>query len=243
MRLVLADDAVLLREGLVRLLTEQGHDVVAAVGDGPSLVAAGGRAPARRVHCGRTDAADPHRRGAAGRGRSPRRPARARRCWCSPSTSRCSYADDLLADRRGRDRLPAQGPGRRHRRVPRRAATGWPPAAPCSTPRWWPSCWSRRRRTTRCAADPARAGGARADGRGPLEHRDRPARSWSARARSRSTSATSSPSSTCRPTRTCTAGSSPCSPSCGPERWGITPPARRRPAGWGRPGPDLASKT
>jgi DNA-binding NarL/FixJ family response regulator len=39
-RIVLADDAVLLREGLVRLLTEQGHEVVALVGDGPSLVAA-----------------------------------------------------------------------------------------------------------------------------------------------------------------------------------------------------------
>jgi DNA-binding NarL/FixJ family response regulator len=35
---VIADDAVLLREGLVRLLVESGHDVVAAVGDGPSLV-------------------------------------------------------------------------------------------------------------------------------------------------------------------------------------------------------------
>ncbi|WP_203934215.1 LuxR C-terminal-related transcriptional regulator [Virgisporangium ochraceum] len=38
MRVVIADDAVLLREGLVRLLVESGHDVVAAVGDGPSLV-------------------------------------------------------------------------------------------------------------------------------------------------------------------------------------------------------------
>jgi DNA-binding NarL/FixJ family response regulator len=37
---VIADDAVLLREGLVRLLAETGHDVVAAVGDGPSLVSA-----------------------------------------------------------------------------------------------------------------------------------------------------------------------------------------------------------
>jgi DNA-binding NarL/FixJ family response regulator len=33
-----ADDAVLLREGLIRLLTEDGHEVVAAVGDGPALV-------------------------------------------------------------------------------------------------------------------------------------------------------------------------------------------------------------
>ena len=40
MRVVIADDAVLLREGLVRLLTESGHDVVAAVGDGPALVEA-----------------------------------------------------------------------------------------------------------------------------------------------------------------------------------------------------------
>jgi DNA-binding NarL/FixJ family response regulator len=39
-RIVIADDAVLLREGLIRLLTEHGHDVVAAVGDGPALVAA-----------------------------------------------------------------------------------------------------------------------------------------------------------------------------------------------------------
>ena len=38
MRVVIADDAVLLREGLVRLIEENGHTVVAAVGDGPSLV-------------------------------------------------------------------------------------------------------------------------------------------------------------------------------------------------------------
>jgi DNA-binding NarL/FixJ family response regulator len=40
MRVIVADDSVLLREGLVRLLAENGHDVVAAVGDGPSFVAA-----------------------------------------------------------------------------------------------------------------------------------------------------------------------------------------------------------
>ena len=38
LRIVVADDAVLLREGLVRLLAEDGHQVVAAVGDGPALV-------------------------------------------------------------------------------------------------------------------------------------------------------------------------------------------------------------
>ena len=38
LRVVVADDAVLLREGLIRLLAEEGHQVVAAVGDGPALV-------------------------------------------------------------------------------------------------------------------------------------------------------------------------------------------------------------
>ena len=38
MRVVLAEDSVLLREGLVRLLEEAGCQVVAAVGDGPGLV-------------------------------------------------------------------------------------------------------------------------------------------------------------------------------------------------------------
>jgi DNA-binding NarL/FixJ family response regulator len=40
MRVIVADDSVLLREGLVRLLVENGHDVVAQVGDGPSFVSA-----------------------------------------------------------------------------------------------------------------------------------------------------------------------------------------------------------
>ncbi len=40
MRIVIADDAVLLRAGLERLLTEAGHEVVAAVGDATALLAA-----------------------------------------------------------------------------------------------------------------------------------------------------------------------------------------------------------
>lgn len=38
MKIVLADDSVLLREGLQLLLTEAGHEVVDAVGDGPRWV-------------------------------------------------------------------------------------------------------------------------------------------------------------------------------------------------------------
>ncbi|HWG99585.1 MAG TPA: DNA-binding response regulator, partial [Pilimelia sp.] len=37
MRVVVADDSVLLREGLVRLLTESGFTVVATAGDGDAL--------------------------------------------------------------------------------------------------------------------------------------------------------------------------------------------------------------
>jgi DNA-binding NarL/FixJ family response regulator len=46
LRIALADDAVLLREGLVALLTRFGHEVVAAVGDAAALTAAvGAHAP------------------------------------------------------------------------------------------------------------------------------------------------------------------------------------------------------
>jgi len=40
MRVVIAEDLVLLRDGLGRLLAAHGHEVVAAVGDGPALVEA-----------------------------------------------------------------------------------------------------------------------------------------------------------------------------------------------------------
>jgi DNA-binding NarL/FixJ family response regulator len=40
MRIVVADDSVLFREGLTRLLTEAGHEVMASVGDSEALTAA-----------------------------------------------------------------------------------------------------------------------------------------------------------------------------------------------------------
>ncbi len=40
MRVIVADDAVLLREGIVRILNREGYDVVAAVGTGPDLLSA-----------------------------------------------------------------------------------------------------------------------------------------------------------------------------------------------------------
>jgi DNA-binding NarL/FixJ family response regulator len=40
MRVVIAEDAALMREGLIRLLADRGHEVCAAVADGDALVAA-----------------------------------------------------------------------------------------------------------------------------------------------------------------------------------------------------------
>ncbi|WP_199566719.1 response regulator transcription factor [Streptomyces triticagri] len=40
MRLILAEDSTLLREGLIRLLVEEGHEVLAAVGDAEKLIEA-----------------------------------------------------------------------------------------------------------------------------------------------------------------------------------------------------------
>ncbi|MCP9955157.1 response regulator [Actinomadura madurae] len=45
MRVMLAEDSTLLREGLVRLLAEEGHEVAAAVGDGDALIAAVAQGP------------------------------------------------------------------------------------------------------------------------------------------------------------------------------------------------------
>jgi DNA-binding NarL/FixJ family response regulator len=97
---VVADDAVLLREGLIRLLEENGHQVVAAVGDGPSLVDAIGT---HRPDVSIVDVRMPPSHTDEGL----RASVEARRLV--PGTPilvlsqyvEVSYADDLLADRRG----------------------------------------------------------------------------------------------------------------------------------------------
>jgi DNA-binding NarL/FixJ family response regulator len=100
MRVVIADDAVLLREGLVRLLTEHGHDVVAAVGDGESLVEA---IVAERPDISIVDVRMPPshtdeglRAAVTARQRVPRTPILVLSQYVE-----VSYADDLLADRDG----------------------------------------------------------------------------------------------------------------------------------------------
>ena len=100
MRVVIADDAVLLREGLVRLLAENGHRVVAAVGDGPSLVAA---VTEHRPDVSIVDVRMPPshtdeglRAAVEARARIPGTPVLVLSQYVE-----VSYAEDLLADRRG----------------------------------------------------------------------------------------------------------------------------------------------
>ena len=100
LRVVVADDAVLLREGLVRLLTENGHAVVAAVGDGPSLVQA---VEDHRPDVSVVDVRMPPshtdeglRAAVEARRRVPRSPVLVLSQYVE-----LSYADDLLADRAG----------------------------------------------------------------------------------------------------------------------------------------------
>jgi DNA-binding NarL/FixJ family response regulator len=113
-RVVIADDAVLLREGLVRLLAETGHDVVAAVGDGPSLVTAvlDNRPDVSivdvRMPPSHTD--EGLRAAVEARGKVPGTPVLVLSQYVE-----VSYADDLLADRAGavgyllKDRVAAIG--------------------------------------------------------------------------------------------------------------------------------------
>jgi DNA-binding NarL/FixJ family response regulator len=100
LRIVVADDSVLLREGLIRLLTENGHDVVAAVGDGPSLVTA---IETHRPDVSVVDVRMPPsntdeglRAAVEARRRVPRSPVLVLSQYVE-----VSYADDLLADGAG----------------------------------------------------------------------------------------------------------------------------------------------
>jgi DNA-binding NarL/FixJ family response regulator len=99
-RVIVAEDGVLLREGLVRLLAEAGHEVVAAVGDGPALVSAAQdlspdicvvdvRMPPSHTDEGLRAAVEVRRR-------KPRSPILVLSQYVE-----LAYADDLLADAAG----------------------------------------------------------------------------------------------------------------------------------------------
>ena len=135
---------MLLREGLVRLLAEDGHRVVAAVGDGPALVEA---VLTHRPDVSVVDVRMPPthtdeglRAAIAARSQLPGAPILVLSQYVE-----ASYAGDLLADGSGavgyllKDRVALVDEFLD-------AAPGSPSARPCSTLRWSPSCWPGQRR-------------------------------------------------------------------------------------------------
>ena len=98
MKVVVAEDSVLLREGLVRLLEDSGFEVAGQAGDAEDLL--------RKVGAHKPDVAvidvrmppTPHRRGPARRAQDPRRPSRAPACSCSRQYVEEAYALDLLSE-------------------------------------------------------------------------------------------------------------------------------------------------
>ena len=124
MRVVIAEDLALLRDGLQRLLRDNGFEVVAAVGDG-ARSAARSCAPSGRTSRSSTSGCRPT---SATRACGRRSSCGARR----PSTAvlmvsqyvEQTYAAELLGDGRGGDRLPAQGPHHGRGRLRRGGAAG-----------------------------------------------------------------------------------------------------------------------
>ncbi len=121
-RVIVADDSTLLREGLVRLLEEAGLEVVGQAGDGADLL--------RKVRAHKPDIAIVDVRmppthtdeGLRAARRSVPSCPRSRLLVLSQYVE-VAYARELLAESAEGARLPAQGPGGRRRRADRRGAT------------------------------------------------------------------------------------------------------------------------
>ena len=114
MRVVIADDSMIVREGLARLLGDAGCEVVGTAGDAQSCCACrtpDPTSPSSTSRCRRptpTKESPPHSRSAA------RHPTSA--CSCCPSTSSPSTPRGC-SPRYLTGRLPPQGAPRRHRRA------------------------------------------------------------------------------------------------------------------------------
>ena len=211
MRVVIADDNLLMREGIAALLRRAGIEVVAEAGDADELLRRGRRARARRRDRRHPDAADPHRRGPARRARDPRPP---------PADG---HRDPVAARR---DRHGAADP----RRAPRAASATCSRTASADVEDFVDTL--RRVAAGGCALDPqvvarllasaarrrprwpsltrARARGARARRRGPLEPGVGERLGVSERAVQKHVTAIFDQARPARRTRTTTAASSPC---------------------------------
>ena len=218
LRLVLADDSVLLREGIARLLVEAGFEVVAQAGDADELLEA--------VRRHRPDVAIVDIRMPPTHTDEGLRAAEAIRAEHGTAVGilvlsqyvETTFAHAPRGRRGGRRRLPAQGSGRGPRRLRdaiRRIARG----GSVIDPEVVAQLVGRRR--ARVPLDDLTERerevlALMAEGRSNQAICDR-AVPGAARP-SRRTSPTSSRSSSCCPPRTTIGGCSPCSPTCAAER-------------------------
>ena len=175
MRVVIAEDSVLLREGVARLLEEAGIEVVGQAGDAEDLL--------RKVRAHKPDVAivdirmppDNADEGLRAALDDPRASCRTSACSCSRSTSRSATSMQLLDD-------GAEGVGyllkdRDRRRRPRSStrSAASPTGGSALDPEVVAQMLGRRARDGPLdSLTAARARGARADGRGPDEPRRSP---------------------------------------------------------------------
>ena len=218
MRVVIADDEVLLREGLDRLLTEAGFEVVGKVGNTRRTPPPSGAHPPRRRDRRHQDATHPHRRGAGRRRGDPPLAPQRWGCWCSPTTwtpamrCACSSSTRAASATCSRNESPTSPSSTD---ALRRIARGRVRARPDHRR---PAHQAAPTRGPARRAHRARAPGARADGRGPIQPGDLrpPVPQPEDRRGARQTHLRET-----RPARshlTTTAACSPCSPTCGPRR-------------------------
>ena len=145
MRIVIAEDDPLLREGLALLLRAEELDVVATAGTpGEFLAAVDEHAPDVAIVDVRMPPTHTDEGIVAAVEARRRQPGLA--VLVLSAYVEQAFATDLLAGRRRRARLPAEGAGRPGRGVPRRAAPGGRRRHAPSTRRWSAQLLARNRR-------------------------------------------------------------------------------------------------
>ena len=123
MRVALAEDSVLLREGVQRLLTESGFEVISAAGDAEELLANVRKDPPDVAIIDIRMPPDVHRRGADA-AHTIRAELPDVAVLLLSQHVEADFAVELVSRRRGAARLPAQGPGLEHPGIHRRRTAG-----------------------------------------------------------------------------------------------------------------------
>ena len=209
MRVVIAEDLFLLRDGLTRLLEAHGFEVAAAVDNAADLLRRRDRRtgrtwPSSTCGCRRRFTDEGLRAALEARREVPGLPVLVLSQYVEQL-----YARELLADGTGgigyllKDRVINSGQFVDAVRRVAAGGTAW-------IPRSSPGCWPAEQRRPLWPAHRPRARSARADGRRPVQRCHRRTAGRSPSTPSPSTSPTSSSSSACRPPTTTTAACWPC---------------------------------